>query len=627
MYANLAQLLLVLSIFLGFLVPLILLWLKKNAARLFSQIIIGQFICISFAFIALSFAYLNSDFSLLNVFRNSHQAVPLLYKFTGIWSNHEGSMLLWIFLLTTCNLIFAQHKLPDRQKIYISAIQIVLTSSLLCYLILKSNPFIRISPIPEQGMGFNPLLQDIGLAIHPPILYIGYVTTSIGFAIACAALINKKLPTELLGLLKTWNLFSWSFLSLGVALGSWWAYRELGWGGYWFWDPVENASLLPWLTSSALLHSVYATKKLDTNYKWTIFLSLMGFLLAILATFLVRSGIVTSVHSFAQDQNRGMFILASLSCYSIFALGLFSLRAHLLKNNGQHNLLSRFGGINIANILWSLAALVLLFSLLYPLILANTTGEQITVEREFFVKSFIPLLLGILFLLSLTLPATWQNILPIHYRHFIYSLILAILATIIFYYYSYITPSIIANVGFFIGSLVVIRMIFWKISRPNPSFKFYLIWLVHLVAGLLALTIAFLETNSQELLVSLKQGEQVKFAGFNINFAKIENIAIDNYLGSKVILYLAKDNYELATLTPEVRYYPVEQSQTSEASSYHNLFYDVYAVISESKQDGTITFKLYFKPLISWIWLISLISFICGILLIYLDNKKKHATN
>ena len=622
MYLNLAQLLLVLSIFLGFLVPLILIWLKGSARRLFDQIIIGQFISVSFAFMALSYAYLSSDFSLLNVFRNSHLAVPLLYKFSGVWSNHEGSMLLWIFFLTFSNLIFMQHRLTDRQRIYIAGIQIVLTSSLLSYIILRSNPFIRISPIPEQGMGFNPLLQDIGLAIHPPILYIGYVTTSIGFVIACSALIGKKLSTEMLNLLKTWNLFSWSFLTLGVALGSWWAYRELGWGGYWFWDPVENASLLPWLTSSALLHSVYATKKLDTNYKWTIFLALMGFLLAILATFLVRSGIVTSVHSFAQDQNRGMFILEILLGYSIFALGLFSLRIHLLKDNGEHNFFSRFGGINIANILWSLAALVLLFSLLYPLVLSITTGEQITIEQRFFTKSFIPLLLGVLFLLSLTLPATWQNILSIHYRHFIYSVILAAFATAIFYYYSYMPASIIASAGFFIGSLVVIRMIFWKITRLKPSFKFYLIWVVHLVAGFMAISIAFLETNSQELLVNFKEGEKVKFAGFNINFIRQENIAIDNYLSSKIILYLEKDNYELAVLAPEIRYYPVERTQTSEASSYHNLFYDVYSVISESSQDGVIGLKLYFKPLISWIWIISIVSFICGILLIYMGNKK-----
>jgi cytochrome c-type biogenesis protein CcmF len=628
MYANLAQLGLVLSIMLGFLVPFGLFWFKATAkirfASLLNQAVLAQFICISFAFFSLGYAYVSSDFSLLNVFRNSHASMPIMYKFSGLWSNHEGSMLLWVFFLSFCNIIFMRHKFKTQDKLWMAAIQIMVTASLLSYIVLKSNPFIKISPLPEQGIGFNPLLQDIGLAIHPPILYMGYVTTSIAFVISCAALIRKQLSPYLLQTMQIWNLFSWSFLTLGVSLGSWWAYRELGWGGYWFWDPVENASLLPWLISSALIHSIYATKKLATNYRWTILLGILGFLLSILTVFLVRSGVVTSVHSFASDPNRGVFLLALLISYSSLALGLFAFRGHFLVSSTGYSWVSRFGGINFSNILWCVATLIILLSLLYPLIFAMNTGEQVSVDSGFFEKSFIPVLLGVLFFLALTLPATWHNILPLHYRHFFYSVIISSIISICFYYYSSSSPSYVSLSSFFIGLLVVIRMCFWIAIKQNPSLKFGAIWLVHLAAGLFAIIIAFLETNSHELLVNFKEeGSKVSFADFTINYERRENFAIDNYLAGKVVLSLEKDNSELGFLTPEIRFYPVEKSQTSEASVYHSIFYDLYAVINEIKQDGSLSIRLYFKPLISWIWAICLTSFVCGIFLLFLNVTKR----
>ena len=627
MYSSLAQLGLVLAILLGILVPLGLIWLKPIGKSYFKQIlgniILAQFIFISFAFIALIYAYVTSDFSLYNVFRNSHQAVPLIYKFSGVWSNHEGSMLLWLFLLSLVNFISTQHKLPDLNKTWIYSTQIIITSSLLCYTILKSNPFVKISPVPLQGGGFNPLLQDIGLAIHPPILYLGYVTTIIAFAIAIAALIRRKLSSDMLEIMQKWALFSWSFLTLGVALGAWWAYRELGWGGYWFWDPVENASILPWLTSMALIHSIYATKKLDTNYKWTILLALFTFLLSILTTFLVRSGIVTSVHSFASDANRGVFILGLLFCYSFGALGLFAINAHHLHSKEENNWLSRFGGVNVANILWVIATSIILLSLIYPLLIEAYTGEKITIDRSFFENSFIPILLPILFLLALTLPASWQKILPIHYLYFMYSLVPVALISLCFYCYSIKQPSLISVISFFAGALVVSRMCFWFYQRLSSpiTFKFYLIFLVHLAAGLFAMNIAFIETNSQELLVNMKDGDTIEFANFNINYLKRENIAVDNYLAGRVIL----DVDGMVTLKPEIRYYPVEKTQTSEASIYRTLFYDLYAVISEVTKDADIVVKLYFKPLISWLWMICAIIFTCGILLLLTPKKKTNA--
>ena len=627
MYINLAQLGLALSIIISFLLPLGVFLLRSTSrgrlTSLLNQLLLAQFIFVSFAFFSLSYAYLVSDFSILNVFRNSHIAMPVMYKFSGLWSNHEGSMLLWVFLLSLCNIISTRHKMANQDRLWLTVVQIMLTSSLIAYILLKSNPFVSIFPIPDQGSGFNPLLQDMGLAIHPPILYIGYVTTSVAFAISVTALVRKKLSGNLLEIMKMWNLFSWSFMTLGVALGSWWAYRELGWGGYWFWDPVENASLLPWLTSSALLHSIYATKKLNTNYKWTILLGLLGFLLSILSTFLVRSGIVTSVHSFASDPSRGAFILGLLVSYSGVALLLFAARAHAIKSSTGYSWVSRFGGINIGNIFWSLATTIILISLLYPLFLEVTRGVQITVERNFFEKSFIPSLLGILFFMAFMLPASWHNILSIHYRHFCYSLIASITLAIGFYYFSAITPSYISLAAFFVGMLVVIRMCLWLKIKNNPGLKFYSIWFIHIAVGLFAVAISFLETNSQELTISVSEESKVEFSGFTINFAKRENIAVDNYLAGRVVLYLEKNNNEIAILTPEVRYYPVEKTQTSEASVYHNVFYDLYAVISELTKEGDVIIRFYFKPLISWLWLICGASFACGILLLILNVRKR----
>ena len=628
MYINFTQFSLVFSVLISLLVPLGAIWLYPLSnirfKKLLDNIVLLQSICVIFSFFSLSYAYLSSDFSVLNVFRNSHVAMPLIYKFAGIWGNHEGSMMLWLFILSIVNLTLSQHKASRNEKIWISFFQIIITSSLIAYAVLKSNPFIQLLPAPTEGGGFNPLLQDVGLAIHPPILYTGYVTTIVAFLVAISALINKKLSPQLIEIMQKWTLVSWSFLTLGVSLGSWWAYRELGWGGYWFWDPVENASLLPWLTSSALIHSIYSTKKLSTNYRATILLAIFTFLLSILTTFFVRSGVVTSVHSFANDPSRGAFILAILFMFSFVSLGLFALRAHYFNSDEKHSWVSRFGGINISNGLWVVAALVILLSLTYPLVVDFYDGSQITVNANFFEKTFIPILLFILIIMAMALPSSWKAILPIHYRHFFYSIIIALVTLGIFCFISIKLPSFISGLAFFSGSLVVVRMAFWMVQRAvSPlTYKFYLIWSVHLAAGLFAIILSFIETNSQEILVNLKEGEKVTFAKFDIHYLKNENYAIDNYLVGKVILRVEKENVEIAELDPQIRYYPVEKSQTSESSVYHNCFYDLYAVINEITKEGNVGIKIYFKPLISWLWAVCFVIFICGILIFFNVRSK-----
>lgn len=627
MHIDFAQLSIVVAMLLGVIsasmLPLTY-FSKKQITKLLKLIIFVQFSLISFAFFSLEYSYITSDFSVENVYKNSHHAVPLLYKITGLWSNHEGSMLLWVFLLSLCNFIFTFHKIDYEEKLWIYFIQILITSSVLSYIIFKSNPFIKLMPVPKQGIGFNPLLQDMGLAIHPPILYVGYVSTSIPFVMACAAMIRKKLTRSLIEIMQAWNLLSWSFLTLGISLGAWWAYRELGWGGYWFWDPVENASLMPWLSSIALIHSIYSTKKLNTNYASTFVLAICGFLLAILTSFFVRSGAVTSVHSFAQDASRGLYILAILFIYSFFALLLFANRIKYFESSNGYSWVSRLGGINISNILWSICIIIIVLSLIYPLFIQNISGSQITVESSFFKQNFVPLTGVILLLLAATLPATWQNILKIHNRHLIYSLIVSIIITGIFCKFYCLASELTYIFIFFTGVLVVSRMIFWIYIRDKISIKFLFIWIVHIVAGLFAISIAYLETNSQELVAQINENQAIEFAGFKVTLIKKENYAKDNYLSGKIILNVFKENEEVGNLTPEIRYYPVENTQTAESSILHNIFYDLYAVISEIDVSSQVTVKLYYKPLINWLWAISLITFICGLVLLYLNHRKRN---
>lgn len=619
MYSDIANLGLLFSLLVSIFATItpFLLKNKNITSRLINNTIIINFILTNFAFLALTYAYLNSDFSLLNVYNNSHLAIPAFYKFTGVWSNHEGSMLLWLFILANSNYI-ALNIFKNRWSLHSL---VFIYSGIALYVIFWSNPFIKISPIPIQGSGFNPLLQDVGLAIHPPILYLGYVTSVLPFALAMGILFEKKLTEKDMYLLQKTSLFSWAFLLLGIMLGSWWAYRELGWGGYWFWDPVENASLLPLLSSTALIHTLYATRKLKNNYSWTFILAISTFLLAILATFFVRSGIVTSVHSFANDPQRGSIILAILTLFTIYSLSNFAINSKYFQNEEEPKFLSRYGIINLSNIIWLIAILIILTSLFYPLIIESLNHQQITIDKSFFEKTFIPFLLMIICLIAIGLPATWQAILTIQYRHLFYSFIISL--PIVFIFNLLTQAKIISLLAFFSGTLVIIRMGFWYYIRRQTkvTLKFYLILLAHLAAALITVNLSIIETCSQEAIFHFREGETKEFIDFKIYFAKKQNIAIDNYLAGRAILNIEKDNEEIAILTPEVRYYPVEKNQTSESSIYHHVFYDLYAVINESSEDGEITLKIYYKPLISWLWLLTTSIFIAS-LIIFKDRKQ-----
>jgi len=359
---------------------------------------IAQLGLVVVAFAALTHAYVTSDFSVTNVALNSHSAKPMIYKISGVWGNHEGSLLLWVLILALFGASVAAfgRNLPDTLRANALAVQASIALAFMLFMVLTSNPFERLNPAPPEGSGLNPILQDVALAFHPPLLYAGYVGFSMAFSFAVAALMEGRIDAAWARWVRPWTLAAWMFLTLGISMGSWWAYYELGWGGWWFWDPVENASFMPWLLGTALLHSAVVMEKREALKVWTILLAILTFGLSLLGTFLVRSGVLTSVHAFATDPSRGIFILAIIAFFMVAALTLFAWRSPLLRQGGVFAPVSREGGLVLNNLLLTTACGVVFIGTLYPLALEAVTGEKISVGPPFFNATFVPLMIPLL---------------------------------------------------------------------------------------------------------------------------------------------------------------------------------------------------------------------------------------
>ncbi|HEX5868332.1 MAG TPA: heme lyase CcmF/NrfE family subunit, partial [Beijerinckiaceae bacterium] len=372
---------------------------------------LAVFACVALSFAALTAAYVTSDFSVLNVVENSHSAKPFIYKLSGVWGNHEGSMLLWILILALFGAVvaLARDAVPPRLRANTLAAQGAVAVAFLLFILATSNPFTRVVPAPLEGQDLNPILQDPGLAIHPPLLYVGYVGFSITFAFAMGALIDGRIDAVWARAVRPWTLTAWCFLTLGIAMGSYWAYYELGWGGWWFWDPVENASLMPWLAGTALLHSTVVMEKRDALKVWTVLLAILTFSLSLLGTFLVRSGVLTSVHSFAVDPTRGIFILAILVIFIGGALALFAWRAPLLRQGGIFAPVSREGALVLNNLFLATGCATVFLGTLYPLALEALTGAKISVGPPFFNLTFLPIVIPLLFILPLGQTLAWKR--------------------------------------------------------------------------------------------------------------------------------------------------------------------------------------------------------------------------
>ena len=581
-----------------------------------------QFFFVLIAFFSLMFAYVVSDFSILNVYQNSHTAKPLLYKITGVWGNHEGSMLLWVLVLVFFGFLISKFdkRLDLPYKTLTLSFQSLITFIFLLFILLSSNPFIVISPTPVNGQDLNPLLQDPGLAFHPPNLYFGYVGLSIVFSFTMARFYKGSFDASWAKLIKPWVLLSWSFLTLGISLGSWWAYYELGWGGFWFWDPVENASLMPWLCATALLHSTLVLEKRNTLKKWTVFLAFLSFSFSLIGTFLVRSGIVTSVHAFASDPTRGVFILMICAFFIFGSFILLTKKAGSIKEEKLISPISKEGAIIFNNLLMIALLLTIFIGTIYPIFLEIFTGDQISVGPPYFNLTSTLIMGPAILIMSFAPMLNWK-------KDDLFGLLsrlktvlfLSLLVTFIFFYINFQGP-VIALVGIFLAAWLFFGTLFNFFERTNYLKKFkylnkpYLgMTIAHLGFAIFIAGITGSTLWKVEKIKTLKIGEQVLLNNYSLNFDKIKKIRGKNYIGHEAEFNLYKKNKFIKTLKPQKRFYPVQEFPTTEAAIYSRGFSDIYIAMSEPVGNSWL-FRFHFSPLTPWIWIGSIMAFIGGIL-------------
>ena len=573
-----------------------------------------QFALLFASFGALTHAFITSDFSVKLVVLNSHSLKPMLYKITGVWGNHEGSMLLWVLILSLfgASASWFGANLPILLKTRVLAIQGAIGVAFLAFIIFTSNPFERVEIPPFDGQDLNPLLQDPGLAFHPPFLYLGYVGLSMAFSFAVAALIEGRIDAAWGRWVRPWTLAAWIFLTIGIALGSWWAYYELGWGGFWFWDPVENASFMPWLLAAALLHSAIVVEKRETLKSWTILLAILAFGFSLIGTFIVRSGVLTSVHAFANDPERGMFILIILGIFMGGALTLFSFRSSAMEARGVFSMVSRETALVSNNVLLAVSAFVVFFGTIWPLVAELFFDRKLSVGPPFFNAAFTPfmILLGLILPVGSNLPWKRANILNSS-KKLIFVFILSIcLAGLIWAIQT--GKSLIGPVGVFLGAWIVMGTIldlFSKLGRsislkrlivlPRADFgKFF----AHSGLGITMFAIAALTSWEKEDIRVVPVGGSWKIAAYELKLNSVENVRGPNYFSTMGIIAVSKDGQLLTVLRPEKRNYPVAQMPTTEAAIDYRLSRDLYVVLGDQQSDNSWTVRTYLKPFTNWIW-------------------------
>jgi cytochrome c-type biogenesis protein CcmF len=583
------------------------------------------------AFAALTAAYVTSDFSVRNVWENSHSAKPLLYKFTGVWGNHEGSMLLWVLILSLFGALVAAFgtNLPSALRARVLAVQGWIGSAFLLFILLTSNPFARLDPAPLEGRDLNPILQDIGLAIHPPLLYLGYVGFSIAFAFAVAALMEGKTDAAWARWVRPWTLMAWMFLTAGIAMGSYWAYYELGWGGWWFWDPVENASFMPWLAGTALLHSAVVMEKRGALKVWTILLAILTFSLSLLGTFLVRSGVLTSVHAFATDPTRGVFILAILTLFIGGALALFAWRAPDMKQGGLFAPISREGALVFNNLFLVTLAATVLVGTLYPLALEAVNGQKISVGAPFFNLTFVPLTIPLFMALPFGPLLAWKrgDLLGAAQRLGV-AMAAALLAAVVTYVAAggrgVLAPLALGLGAWLIaGSLTDLAeriQLFRAGARTSLS---RLIGLprsalgtvtAHAGMGLLVIGVVATSAYQTEEIVALKPGETVDVAGYTLTYQGSAPVTGPNYREERARFAVSRGGTQRFTLTPAKRFYATRDTVTTEAAIETLGFSQLYVSLGEPIESGAVAVRASYKPLVTLIWLGALVAALGGAL-------------
>lgn len=594
---------------------------------------VAQLGLVTVAFLALTYAYVVSDFSVENVFQNSHSAKPLLYRISGVWGNHEGSMLLWILTLTVFGAAVAVfgNKLPLTLKANVLGVQGAIAVAFILFSVLTSNPFRRLAPAPVEGLGLNPILQDPALAFHPPFLYAGYVGFSIAFAFAIAALIEGRMDAAWARWVRPWTLAAWMLLTLGISMGSWWAYYELGWGGWWFWDPVENASFMPWLAGTALLHSALVMEKREALRIWTVLLAILTFSLSLMGTFLVRSGVLTSVHAFAVDPARGVFILGILVIFIGGSLALFALRASELRQGGLFAPISREGSLVLNNLLLTTGCATVFVGTLYPLALEALTGAKISVGPPYFNMTFGPLMLPLLVALPFGPFLAWKrgDLLAAAQRLW-WAAGITLLAIIATYAMAYRGPWL-APLGIGLGVWVMAGSLAelasrvklgeapiaesWRRLKGLPRSALGTTT-AHFGVGLMVVGIIATSAYQSERILVMKPGDQVEIAGYSLTFKGAAPQRGPNYREEVGVFEVERGGSAVTTLTPSKRIYDAPPQPTSEAGIHVSWRGDLYAVLGDQQATvpGGYAVRVYFNPLVRFIWIGALVMFLGGLL-------------
>ncbi len=606
----------------------------RNDSRLMafaSPAAMATFALLLLSFLCLTVAYVRSDFSVLNVATNSHTTKPLIYKISGVWGNHEGSMLLWVLILALFGaaVVVFGNNLPTRLKALVIAVQGSVAAAFCLFLVVASNPFLRVDPPPFDGNGLNPILQDPALAFHPPFLYVGYVGFSMAFSFAIAALIEGRTDAAWARWVRPWTLAAWMCLTLGIAMGSWWAYYELGWGGWWFWDPVENASFMPWLAGTALLHSALVMEKREALKVWTILLAILTFSLSLMGTFLVRSGVLTSVHAFAVDPKRGVFILSIMTVFIGGGLALFAARASSLRQGGLFSPISREGGLVLNNILLTTACATVLVGTLYPLLLEAVTGGQgkISVGAPYFNMTFVPLMVPLLMAVPFGPFLAWKraDVAAAAQRLIVAAIVAALALALSFAVYArgpWLAPFGIAIGVFVMGGAIADLAFRAKLGRvpfEEARRRFFNLprsvhgtALAHFGVGLMVVGITATSAWRVEDIRVMKPGDTSEIAGWQIAFRGVSPERGANYRSQVGRFDIMRGGKPVATLDPAKRVYDAPPMPTTEAGILPSWRGDLYVVMGDEQPGGAWSVRVYFNPLVRFIWIGAVIMFLAG---------------
>ncbi len=588
--------------------------LARPAAR-------AQFLFLGISFGCLVYAFLSSDFSVKLVANNSHTQMPTIYKVSSVWGNHEGSLLLWAFILSGWGLavsIFSR-SIPPVMLARVMSVMGMAAIGFLLFLIMTSNPFERLPFPPIEGRTLNPLLQDFGLAVHPPMLYMGYVGFSVAFSFAIAAMLGGKLDAAWARWARPWTNIAWIFLTGGITLGSWWAYYELGWGGWWFWDPVENSSLLPWIAGTALVHSLAVTEKRAAFKSWTVLLAILAFSLSLLGTFLVRSGVLTSVHSFAADPERGLFILIFLLIVIGGSLALYAVKAPKLESTGRFELVSREVGLLVNNVTLAILTLTVLLGTLYPLIIDALGLGKISVGPPYFNNISLPLGTVLFLMMGVGLFLRWKKDSPERlFKKLLLPANIALIITIFGPMFFEKEFSWRVSLGLLLASWVALTALMWFVAQGRSLWQKPLsAWgamFGHVGMAVAITGITLTSMYSTEKDVRLEANSSYEVAGYSFKFIKVENRKGENFSAIRATIEISQAGKPFITLYPEKRDYGPGTMPMTEAGIDGRLFRDLFIALGEPLGKDAWSFRIYHKPFVRWIWLGGILISLGGLL-------------